>query len=804
MAQEYFLSVHDIVDILLRTGHLDTRIFNQSSRLEGTRLHQFHQSQQGDDYQSEVPLKDTFQYKDFIFHVSGKADGLITHSDGSYTIDEIKTTVADLDEFSKDHSGWHLGQARFYAYRFCHQNNIKLIEIQLTYIKQTDYHIQKRIVNTYSFSELDQFVKGIIFQYYEYLSKIRKRKIERDESRKDLSFPFRGFRPGQEKRIQYVKNSFDEGKQVFIEAPTGIGKTISVLFPRREKFKEGDAERCFYLTSKNSIKQVAMDSLNLFIKQGIKLKAIAFTSKDNICFNDKKGHCNPDECPFAVHYYDKLLDVVFDSLYRYDVFDRKTIEEIAYHHQRCPFQLQHDLANYMDFLICDYTYVYDFTDRLGLREENLPRKKTYLAVDECHNLPDRVRKRYSRELSYSFFAKRISFCSRKEFRVLKSDLKSCRKLLDAIPIDIDDENVKNHSLQVLQHLPEDILSSMNDILSDRKSLRKNHIHLLTDERMEFFYALNSFAFLAELRKSDGMENAFLCYVRVGDDGVAFSIRICNLDSSPLIKSGNNRFSACVFFSATLSPKDYYRELLGGDKNDTSSLLVLPSPFPKENRKIRIDSQISLYYKDRSRTIVNVYELIKTAINAKKGNYFIFCPSFEYLSKLQNRFAEDEDNDNTNLFCQSPGRDDNAQKDFLSHFKDQTEVSSIGLLVLGGSFNEGVDLVGNRLIGSIIISAGISKINFEQDRIKDYYDKDDGGASRKGYAYAYRYPGINRILQAAGRVIRSEEDRGFVLFIDSRFRQEPYRTIRKENYEDTIYLFSPSQLKRILSLFWKDE
>lgn len=802
MSEEYYLSVHDVVDVLLRTGHLDTRIFNQSSRLEGTRLHQFHQSQQGDDYQAEVPLSDIFQNKDFVFHISGKADGVISHQDGSYTIDEIKTTVADLDDFSKDHSAWHLGQARFYAYRFCHHHNIKQIEIRLTYIKQNDYHIQKKITGVYSFEELSQFIEGIIFQYCEYLKKIQKRKIERDESRKNMEFPFHSFRPGQEVRINYVKDALDNKKQVFVEAPTGIGKTISVLYPRREKFKEKKADRCFYLTSKNSIKQIAMDSLGLFIKQGIKLKAISFTSKENICFNDKKGHCNPDECPFAVHYYDKLLDVIFDSLYKYDVFDRKTVEKIAYENKRCPFQLQHDLALYRDFLVCDYTYVYDFTDRLGLKEESLPRKKTYLAVDECHNLPDRVRKRYSMEIPLSFFGKRINCCLRREFRVLKSDLKSCLKQLKNIPIDLEDENVKKHSLQILSFLPSDLLSTMDDILSDRKSIRKNHVHLLTDDRMEFFYALNAFVYLAQLRNSDELAKAFLCYLRI-TDGEAFSIRICNLDSSPLIRDGSNRFTSVVFFSATLSPKDYYRELLGGDKNDTNSLLVLPSPFSKENRRIRINSQVSLYYKDRSRTRVTVYDLIKTAVSGKVGNYFIFCPSFEYLSSLQERFRNDPDPLNCDLYCQQPRRDDLAQKEFLSHFKSETERTSIGLLVLGGSFNEGVDLVGDRLIGSIIISVGVSKINFEQDRIRDYYDKEDDGASRKGYAYAYRFPGINRILQAAGRVIRSEEDKGFVLFIDSRFRQEPYRSIRKENYEDAVYLFSPSQLKRILSLFWKE-
>ncbi len=803
MSYEYFLSVHDIVDVLLRTGHLDSRIFNQSSMLEGTRLHQYHQKQQGEDYEAEVPLSYVFQEKEFIFHVSGKADGIISHSDGSFTIEEIKTTVADLDEFSKDHASWHLGQARFYAFMFSSQRNLKFISIQLTYIRQDDYHIQKHIINTYTFKDLSQFVTGIIFQYTEYIKKIRRRKIERDNSMASLSFPFKKYRNGQEKRLSFIKSGFEKEKDFFVEAPTGIGKTISVLYPMRELFKRRKANRCFYLTSKNSIKQVALDNLSLFIKQGIKIKAISFTAKETICFNDKKGHCNPDECPFASHYYDKLLEVIFDSLHEFSIFDRDTIEKISYKNKMCPFQLQHDLASYRDFLVCDYTYVYDFTDRLGLREEGKNLDNTYLAVDECHNLPDRVRKRYSRDISYSSFERRITNCSRKEFKVLKADLKSCLRMLESIPIDPSDRNVLENSLQVIDTLPRDLIEKMDSILSDRKSLRKNHIHLLTDDRMEFFYSLNSFVYLSQLMDSEEMAGAFLCYVRV-DKTEPFSIRICNLDSAPLIKDGNRLFSSVVFFSATLTPKEYYRDLLGGDSKDASSLLVLPSPFPKENRKIRIDANVSLYYKDRLRTIASVYLRIKTAVFCKAGNYFVFCPSFEYLLKLQERIGNDEEFSSVNLFCQTPGRDDKAQKEFLSHFQAEGDKTTIGLLVLGGSFSEGVDLIGDRLIGAIIISAGIPKINFEQDRVKDYYDKEDNGASRKGYAYAYRYPGINRVLQSAGRVIRTSSDKGFVLFIDIRFRQEPYRTIRKENYEDAIYLFSPSQLKRLLCLFWKDK
>lgn len=352
---------------------------------------------------------------------------------------------------------------------------------------------------------------------------------------------------------------------------------------------------------------------------------------------------------------------------------------------------------------------------------------------------------------------------------------------------------------VTSELPFDLVSHLTSAADSFKSLLRNKTNLITDEMLEFFYLINSFVLLAEI--VDQRPEQFLLYYHIEKDEIT-SLRIANLDSRELIQDGTSLFRSTTFFTATLSPKEYYIDLLGGNPNDEEKILFLDSPFPKENRRVFIDSQISLRYKDRDQTLFSVYSLVKTAVSQKVGNYFIFCPSFEYLTRLYS-FFEQEGHPEIDLIVQTRMMSENERQAFLERFQNENEKTTVGLLVLGGVFSEGIDLVGDRLIGAIIISAGLPQVNFERDQIKAYYDNEDAD-SRKGFHYAYTYPGINRTLQAAGRVIRTENDRGFILYIDSRFRQTPYRTIINELYPDKIEIISPSQLRMQLRQFWKEQ
>jgi DNA excision repair protein ERCC-2 len=798
------LSVHDIVDVLLRRGHIDTRIFNQSSMQEGTRLHALYQREQQDGYIPEYSLSHTFRQEDFTYCVSGKADGVVINPSNKkeVMVEEIKTTVAPLDEFIKDHGQWHLGQAMFYAYMIAYDRNLNHVEVVMTYLRQQNYKEQKQISHTYTYEELQRFVEDLILRYTRFQKKLMRFKEIRDESTIGIHFPFGEYRKGQKEMMDLVRYAADSDTKVYVEAPTGIGKTISVLYPLIERFGEKKQDKIFYLTSKNAIKKVAMNSLSIMEGMGVKCKSIEFTSKENFCFNDKKGHCNPDECPFARHYYDKLMDAIFDSLELHNTFDRSTLTDICFHREMCPFEFQLDLSRYCDCLVIDYSYVFDFHDRLELENGSIARSRTTLLVDECHNLPDRVRDMYSLELYPSSLEDVLPSLGRNEFALLKDDVKKIREDFPKFEIDLDDEDVKKEHVQVLNSLPNEFLTHIENFIEDMKPVLKKHALLIDDHLLEFFFKLNNFYFLTTLALDENTKNQYLIYLKLNYQNELSSIRIANLDSRKIITEKTALFSSSIFFSATLSPKEYHIDLLGG-RIEENNHLFLPSPFSFENRKIFIDTRLSLRYRDRNDTIYQVYNLCKSAISAKKGNYFIFCPSFDYLQRLSSFFQEEEDS--YELIIQSRNLKDSQREEFLSAFSSDNERTTIGLLVLGGVFSEGIDLVGERLIGAIIISAGLPQIGFERNHLKEYFDKEEGDKEKKkGFTYAYTYPGINRILQAGGRVIRSENDRGFVIYIDSRFSQPTYQKVFKEIYPDAIKVISPSQVKTQIKEFFKKE
>lgn len=789
------LSVHDIVDVLRRRGHLDNRVFNLSSMQEGTRLHSLYQSEQGADYLSEYSLYHAFDFGKYLFKVSGKADGVFLQTVGSVTVEEIKTTVADLDEFAHDHSEWHLSQAMFYADIIAMDRNLATVRIVLTYLKQSDFKKRKKIEKVFTRKELDSYVEGLLFEYANYMDRILEMKKARNESAKSLPFPFPSLRKGQKRMMEYVRDNALAKNRVYIEAPTGIGKTISCLFPLLRLFGEEKCDHVFYLTSKNAIKAIAMNALKTIVEGKAKIKSLLITSKENICFNDRKGHCNPDECPFARNYYDKLMDSIFDILGRYDSIDRERIVDFCLEKHVCPFQFQLDLSRYIDVLIADYTYVYDYHDRLELESSSIARTKSYLLVDECHNLPERVRDMYSLEINRSAIDEGVTFCPGKDLAGLRKDLQNLSKSFERIAVDAER---KEKDTQILKSLPTEFQNALSSFLDRFKSLLKKKPYVLNDDLYEVFYLLNSFDYLFKLIEEEGRKE-FLIYSRLEQENI-LSVKITCLDATPFIKQGNDYFTACFFFTATLSPKDYYIDLLGGDVENRAMRLVMDSPFPKENRLVLVDTAHSLRYRDRSQTLEGIARTIDAVIQAKKGNYFVFCPSFEYLYNLRELLKDK----GYRLFVQTPRMKESEREAFLDFFQDDDRETRVALLVIGGVFSEGIDLLGKRLIGAIVLSIGLPQISFERNKIKEYYEDEESEDKAKGFRYAYVYPGLNRVLQAAGRVIRSEEDKGVILFIDSRYRQSVYNDVFDELYPDRQTVYSPSAVYGKCRKFWEDK
>ncbi len=396
---EIYCSVHDIVDTVTRRGHLDTRIFNRSSMLKGTELHSLIQSKQGANYQSEVKLAQSFTINEFIYHVTGFADGIYVDENGKYVIDEIKTTVENLDQFFKDHGAWHEAQAVFYALMLADQKKLGSVRIRLSYYHQLKKEQSKFVYREFKTEDLRNYVEDILIRYTNFRRKIMEHKVSRDRSVKDLSFPYGDFRTGQKEMCDFVEDAIANKDRVFIQAPTGIGKTIAALYPAIKTFDQNTVDRILYITNKNSIKEVAMKTLRTISKQ-CDIKCIEFTSKENACLNDKKGKCNPEECPFARNYYDKLLDTILDAFGRYSILDRETLRNIAFEKKMCPYQFQLDISAFFDVLTVDCNYVFDFHSKLEEIENNI-QKRSVLLVDECHNIPSRVRACYSESLSLS-------------------------------------------------------------------------------------------------------------------------------------------------------------------------------------------------------------------------------------------------------------------------------------------------------------------------------------------------------------------------------------------------------------------
>ncbi|HBD06236.1 MAG TPA: hypothetical protein DCY93_02365 [Firmicutes bacterium] len=777
------LSVHDVVDTLLRQGSIDTRIFSSSTMQEGSRLHSVFQKEQDENYDAEVKLTTSFTFDNITFIVEGRADGIIL-SENSITIDEIKTTVEDLDKFYEDNKNWHLGQAKFYAYIYATDHAIQDIKIRLTYISQNNFKTRKYVVFNYKIDELKTFVFNLMNEYYEYLIFFLAQKSEKKNRFAALNFPYPDYRLGQKEMIEKLYLAANEHEFAYIEAPTGTGKTASALYPYIKMLgKEG--EKIFYLTSKNSIKMVALDTLRHFNDCGAMIKAIAISSKDAMCINEKKRHCNPDDCPYARNYYDKIKNVVKEAFSKYNILSSSDLLFLGKKHQICPFEFQLDLSIYFDVIIADYNHLFSPTAHLS-RFFDQGNKPYYLLIDECHNLPSRVRDIYSGTLDYFDF--------KKVHKELTRHIKGTLKLRKAIKniLDYFDE-LNNGELEVVQNtVPLESISTyfisfLTRFDDECRALLKNDPDLVFDELLELYYNVHNFLELP----TDDDSYAYYCSLY---NGKIVKINSYCLDSRQYISKAKRIFLSGAMFSATLTPKDFYFDLLGVEEN--SKVLFLPSPFPKENFGVLVNTVISTFYKDRNNTIVYLLDAILSFIDARIGNYFIFFPSYQYMRTFLELFPKNERYD---IFVQESHMNEKERNEFLSHFSLNPSKITLGFVVMGGSFSEGIDLVDDRLIGAIIVGVGLPMVCYENDMLKEYYNND-----ARGYDYAYTYPGINKVLQAAGRVIRSENDRGMLLLIDTRYQNEFYREIIHSKYPQAKLVFSSNDIIRCAKNFYSED
>ena len=778
MDKHLVLSVHQLVDFLLRKGDIDNRIFNRTTMREGTNIHAFYQKKQGNDYLSEYSLKDDIYYEGIHITLQGRADGII--SMGNYfIIDEIKSTIADLDVYFKAQKEWHLGQAICYAYMLCKEKQLSSVGVRLTYIKQ-DKSKEKLIKDfSYTKDELEQYVFSLLDQYLSFYQLIFRHTEKRLLSTDALEFPFKNFRAGQNELIQKVYDTAVKRTTLFCEAPTGIGKTISTLFPFIKASRDDELCKIFYLTAKNSGKESAKNAAKIMQQTGLDLYHITITAKEKICFCKDK-ECNPDECPFAKDYYSKIQGAIRLALSSDNSFDYSKIVDYAYQFEICPFEFQLDLALYMDLIICDYNYMFDPISCMHrFFDED---QSHYLAlIDEAHNLVDRSKDMYSATIEEDA----IRECRHSLRRIKNRKLKNMLKKVETLFLSF--KEIAEEEYTILQNFKEDWLDIFDYFLTGYQTISKENAKDITSKTKDLYLAINRFMRIYELRNEN-----FLLYVHK-DNGGFISLHLFCQDASNFIRSIIDKNRANVFFSATLSPKDYYLNALVGEPGELE-FLQLPSPFSKDNFRVLVAADLSIKYKNRHETYGQVASYIKAFTDGRVGNYFIYCPSYEYLSHLAPLFQTIEGID---LFVQDKDMDEIEKEAFLLNFTTNPTKTTLGLLVIGSIFSEGIDLIDDRLIGVVIIGVGLAKINFLNDELKKHYIE----KGLNGYLYSYLYPGLNKVMQAVGRVIRSESDVGTCLFIDERYNEYQYRRFLKEHWPLSTYVHSPIEVKKITSYFF---
>ena len=777
MAKRYLsLSVHQLVDFLLREGDIDDRVYNQETMRAGSRLHSSYQSAQADNYLSEVFLSSRIEVEQGVISLSGRADGIIVG--GEYPIiDEIKTTIAPVEEFFATQEAWHLGQAACYAYMYLNMQGGEKAGVRLTYFHQINTEQKKIVDYVFTFSELTEMVEGYCRDYFDFLNLTFAHIAERDAMAKKVEFPYSGFRPGQRDMAKYVYGVAERGGVLFVEAPTGIGKTMSTLYPTVKAFKDGRVNKIFYLTAKNTGSQSAFIAAGDLIAKGLPLWDVNLLAKEKICLCPGAS-CNPDECPFARGYFHKVREAVKVALGSGKRFSPDFILDLATSMELCPFEFQLDLSNHCDLIVADYNYFFDPIVHLERYFDESVDSSTFVTlIDEAHNVLERGRDMYSCGLSKSLV--------KAAKKSLKGDTyKTIRKALGKI-IDVFDAFGDEVGVYDLEKPSEDLVGALTSLKGTTQRQSKKNIVPKTPEYKEFSREANRFLRIVE----EHYGPAYRCYAIVGKKDVY--LRVLCVDPSAKLLASVKKVKSAVLFSATLSPIDYYMNATLGDKG--FPYLLLPSPFPKENLSLLIAPKVSVRYKDRASSYDEVASYLKAFVEGKVGNYFLYFPSYEYMENILSRL----DLPDAEVFMQLRNMTPAERREFLTHFTPNPDHTKVGLLILGGAFSEGIDLVDDRLIGVAIVGVGLPQIGKENDLIRDYHDRRDG----EGFAYAYKDPGMNKVLQAMGRVIRSETDRGAVLLIDDRYMQDEYRDLFLRLYRDYEVVFSPDEVAENLRLFY---
>lgn len=741
------ISVRNLVEFVMRGGDIDNRRTSSAEKdamQAGSRMHRKIQKRQGADYHAEVSMKHRVDQEDYQILVEGRADGIIEAVSG-VTIDEIKCVYMDIRQLEEP-LPVHLAQALCYGYMYCcDHENVNTITIQITYCNLETEEI-RRLKQDKTREELETWFQGLIHEYLKWAEYLYRHTLRRDESLRELEFPYK-YRAGQKELAVSVYRALTRKRNLFIQAPTGIGKTLSVVYPSLKSMGNGNGEKLFYLTAKTITRSVAENCFFLLRERGMLFTTVTITAKEKLCPLEKT-ECNPDVCPYAKGHFDRVNDAVFDILHEQQGITRKIILDYAEKYQVCPFEFCLDISSWADGIICDYNYVFDPNARLKRYFADGNQGDYLFLIDEAHNLVSRAREMFSACLvkeDILLVKKIIKGRSRK----LERELERCNRNL----LELKRESAEYRVLPDANLLASNLLGVMGEFdsfLEEEKEFPERELVL------QFYFDLRHF-----LNMYDGLDDHYRIYTELGEDG-NFRLYLFCIDPSRCLNACLEKGIAGIFFSATMIPVMYYKKLLSGNPEDFA--VYANSPFDREKRLILVAKDVSSRYTRRNKAeFGKVADYIMMLAQSHVGNYMVFFPSYRYMEVVEQILDERYDG-SFRWQMQTKRMTEEEREEFLALFEEKREQSFVGLCVLGGIFSEGIDLKAERLEGTIIVGTGLPMVCSEQEILMQYF-ADQG---ENGYDYAYQYPGMNKVLQAAGRVIRTAQDRGVILLLDDRF------------------------------------
>ena len=768
------ISVRNLVEFILRSGDIDNRIGKMADKDAmqlGSKIHRKIQRQMGADYHAEVSLKHQISYENCILQIEGRADGIII-DENQVVIDEIKGILGELERLEEPKEV-HLAQAKCYACIYGLQEGLEEIGVQMTYCQMETEEI-RRFQYTYSVQNLAAWFSDIADQYQKWAKFQIDWREKRNASIRTIEFPF-VYREGQRELVRDVYRTILRKKQLFIQAPTGVGKTMATVFPAVKAIGEGLGEKLFYLTAKTITRTVAENAFQTLKQQGLNMKVITLTAKEKICFCETM-ECNPEACPYAKGHFDRVNDAVFELLNETGEMTREALERQARKHQVCPFEMSLDVASWVDAVICDYNYVFDPTAHLKRFFSEGGSGQYLFLIDEAHNLVERAREMYSAVLYKEdvLEAKRLA---RYEAPKLAKKLDLCNRQLLEMKRECE-------SYQVHQSVSHIYLSAMNIMAELEKIMENPEKGKLREDLLDFYFQIRTFVNIY-----DQIDEHYVIYTEMQEDG-RFKLKLFCVNPAVNLKTYLEQGNSTIFFSATLLPIQYYKKLLSTNENDYA--IYAESPFDERKRLLLIGADVSTKYTLRGLEMYRkMAKYLLEILDTKQGNYLVFFPSYRMLEEVYGEFVtlqkerremEETEKKEVEILVQKPGMGEEEREAFLEGFEKKRAGSVLGFSVLGGIFSEGIDLSRECLIGAIIVGTGLPQVCPEREILRQYFDMNQ----LPGFDYAYLYPGMNKVLQAAGRVIRTDEDEGIILLLDDRFQSRQYAAVFPREWKQREY------------------